>query len=95
MKNNKYKYILKSKTQKFFEEGYQRTFLPINRSINSFPVINSNSKKTAFALIKKACKEQLYPVVKMDIEMTGLLLFTNDGDIHKKLNHLSLFLMIY
>ena len=45
MKNNKYKYILKSKTQKFFEEGYQRTFLPINRSINSFPVINSNSKK--------------------------------------------------
>ena len=49
--------------------------------------IDSNHKKTVFSLIKKASKEQLYPVVKMEKDATGLMLFTNDGDIYKKLNH--------
>jgi 23S rRNA pseudouridine2605 synthase len=39
------------------------------------------------SLVKKACREVIYPVGKLERESTGLLLFTNDGDLFKKLNH--------
>jgi len=44
-------------------------------------------RKTVMTLVRKACREIVYPVDKMDRETTGLLLFTNDTDIAKKLNH--------
>lgn len=44
-------------------------------------------RKTVMSLIYKACKEMIYPVGKLDRETTGLLLFTNDGDLIKKLTH--------
>jgi 23S rRNA pseudouridine2605 synthase len=44
-------------------------------------------RKTVMSLIKKACKERVYPVGRLDRETTGLLLFTNDGDLAKKLTH--------
>ena len=44
-------------------------------------------RKTVLALIGKACKERLYPVGRLDRNTTGLLLFTNDGEMTKKLTH--------
>ena len=44
-------------------------------------------RKTVMSLVKKACKEQLYPVGRMEKEATGLFFFTNDGDMMKKLIH--------
>ncbi|MFM6946536.1 MAG: pseudouridine synthase [Flavobacteriales bacterium] len=44
-------------------------------------------RKTVMSLVKKACREVIYPVGKLERESTGLLLFTNDGDLFKKLNH--------
>ena len=44
-------------------------------------------RKTVMSLVKKACKERIYPVGRLDRETTGLLLFTNDGDLAKKLTH--------
>ena len=44
-------------------------------------------RKTVMSLIHKACKERVYPVGRLDRETTGLLLFTNDGDLAKKLTH--------
>ncbi|MCE2685906.1 MAG: rRNA pseudouridine synthase [Cryomorphaceae bacterium] len=44
-------------------------------------------RKTVMALVSKACKEQIFPVGRMDRETTGLMLFTNDGDMMKKLLH--------
>ena len=44
-------------------------------------------RKTVMMLVKKACREVIYPVGKLERESTGLLLFTNDGDLFKKLNH--------
>jgi len=44
-------------------------------------------RRTVMSLVKKACKERVYPVGRLDRDTTGLLLFTNDGDMAKKLTH--------
>jgi 23S rRNA pseudouridine2605 synthase len=44
-------------------------------------------RKTVMTLVSKACRERIYPIGRLDRETTGLLLFTNDGDMAKKLTH--------
>ena len=44
-------------------------------------------RKTVMSLIAKACKERVYPVGRLDRNTTGVLLFTNDGDLAKTLTH--------
>lgn len=44
-------------------------------------------RNTVMNLIKTACEERIYPVGRLDRNTTGLLLFTNDGDLAKKLTH--------
>ena len=45
------------------------------------------NRQTVMQLVSKACKERIYPVGRLDRNTTGLLLFTNDGDLAKKLSH--------
>lgn len=42
-------------------------------------------RKTVMDLVKKACEERISPVGRLDRTTTGLLLFTNDGVLVKKL----------
>jgi len=44
-------------------------------------------KKIVMDLIRGACKERIYPVGRLDKMTTGVLLFTNDGDLSLKLTH--------
>lgn len=44
-------------------------------------------RRTVLSLISGACKERIYPVGRLDRMTTGVLLFTNDGDLVKKLTH--------
>jgi len=44
-------------------------------------------RKTVMGLVDKACPERIYPVGRLDRGTTGVLLFTNDGDLAKKLTH--------
>ncbi len=46
-----------------------------------------HADKIVMDLIKDACDERVYPVGRLDRNTTGLLLFTNDGDLSKKLTH--------
>ncbi|HSH65362.1 MAG TPA: pseudouridine synthase, partial [Bacteroidia bacterium] len=44
-------------------------------------------RRTVLELVQNACKERIYPVGRLDRSTTGLLLFTNDGELTKKLTH--------
>ncbi|HNR18435.1 MAG TPA: pseudouridine synthase [Bacteroidia bacterium] len=44
-------------------------------------------RHTVMQLVASACKERIYPVGRLDRNTTGLLLFTNDGEMAKKLTH--------
>jgi len=44
-------------------------------------------RDTVMELVKDACPERIFPVGRLDKQTTGLLLFTNDGDLTKKLTH--------
>lgn len=46
-----------------------------------------HAKNTVMELIAGACRERIYPVGRLDRNTTGLLLFTNDGEMAKKLMH--------
>ncbi|MEI7727847.1 MAG: pseudouridine synthase [Bacteroidota bacterium] len=50
-------------------------------------VDDPEKRKTVMSLVAGACKERIYPVGRLDRNTTGLLLFTNDGTIAKKLTH--------
>ena len=45
------------------------------------------NRRTVMNLVENACPERIYPVGRLDRNTTGLLLFTNDGEMAKKLMH--------
>lgn len=44
-------------------------------------------RKTVMQLIRNACGERIYPVGRLDRNSTGVLLFTNDGELATRLTH--------
>ena len=44
-------------------------------------------RKTVMDLVGNASKERIFPVGRLDRNTTGLLLFTNDGELAQKLTH--------
>ncbi|MHC2990838.1 pseudouridylate synthase, partial [Pontibacter sp. HJ8] len=44
-------------------------------------------RKTVMSLVEKASNERIFPVGRLDRNTTGLLLFTNDGELAQKLTH--------
>jgi len=44
-------------------------------------------RKTVMHLVGNACEERIFPVGRLDRNTTGLLLFTNDGELAAKLSH--------
>lgn len=50
-------------------------------------VDDPQERKTVMDLVKNACPERIYPVGRLDRNTTGVLLFTNDGEMASKLTH--------
>lgn len=50
-------------------------------------LFDKKGRKTVKSFIKKACKEHVYPLYLIEPEDTGLMFFSNDTDLMKKLQH--------
>ena len=48
---------------------------------------DEKGRRTVMELVSNASNNRLYPVGRLDRDTTGLLMFTNDGDLAKKLTH--------
>lgn len=48
---------------------------------------DEHGRKTVMDILDKKIKERIFPVGRLDMNTTGLLLLTNDGDLTKKLSH--------
>ncbi len=48
---------------------------------------DEKGRKTVMELVQKSAPVRIYPVGRLDRNTTGVLLFTNDGDLAKKLTH--------
>ena len=63
-------------------------YVLINKPKNFLGVEHDPSGRRCVGdLIKHACKERISPVDRIEKESTGLILFTNDGELAKRLNH--------
>ncbi len=66
----------------------QKKYVLLNKPKNYITTMDDDrGRKTVMELITNASKERIYPVGRLDRNTTGLLLFTNDGDLAKKLTH--------
>jgi 23S rRNA pseudouridine2605 synthase len=66
----------------------RKVYLLLNKPKDYVTTLDDpHAKKTVMELISKAGKERIYPVGRLDKNTTGVLLFTNDGDLTKKLTH--------
>lgn len=68
--------------------GEQHQYLLLNKPKGYLTTTDDpQERKTVMEIIKHACKERIYPVGRLDKNTSGLLLFTNDGELAKKLTH--------
>lgn len=65
-----------------------KRYVLLNKPKNFITTMDDEKgRRTVMTLVAKACKERIYPVGRLDRDTTGLLLFTNDGELAKKLTH--------
>ncbi len=63
-------------------------YVLLNKPKNYSGRVHSGTTTTSvMSLISSACKEKIFPVDKLNKSETGLLIFTNDTDLSKKLSN--------
>lgn len=68
--------------------GEKLVYLVMNKPKNYISSLKDpQGRQTVLDLFKGKVKERIYPVGRLDRATTGILLFTNDGDLTKKLTH--------
>jgi 23S rRNA pseudouridine2605 synthase len=66
----------------------EKRYVLLNKPKNYITTMDDDrGRKTVMDLVQNATKERIYPVGRLDRMTTGLLLFTNDGELAKKLTH--------
>ena len=66
----------------------KKQYVLLNKPKNFITTMDDDrGRRTVMELIANATKERIYPVGRLDRNTTGLLLFTNDGELAKKLTH--------
>ena len=65
-----------------------RVYILLNKPKDYITTTDDPQKrKTVLELIKHATTERVYPVGRLDRNTSGVLIFTNDGDLTQKLTH--------
>ncbi len=66
----------------------KKQYVLLNKPKNFITTMEDDrGRRTVMELVNNATKERIYPVGRLDRNTTGLLLFTNDGELAKKLTH--------
>src|SRR5690606_32505950 len=66
----------------------KKEYILLNKPKNFITTTNDEKgRRTVMELVSSASKSRLLPVGRLDRNTTGLLLFTNDGELAKKLTH--------
>jgi len=66
----------------------KKVYLILNKPKDYVTTVDDpHAEKTVMHLIEGACHERIYPVGRLDRNTTGVLLFTNDGELTKQLTH--------
>jgi 23S rRNA pseudouridine2605 synthase len=81
-----YSDIVRFKGKKLNPE--KKVYLLLNKPKDYITTVDDpHAKRTVMELVRNSCRERIYPVGRLDRNTTGLLLFTNDGELTKKLTH--------
>lgn len=66
----------------------KKVYILMNKPKNTITTAkDERGRKTVMDILKNATNVRIFPVGRLDRNTTGLLLFTNDGDLAKKLTH--------
>ena len=69
-------------------KGEKKVYILMNKPKGYVTSVDDpHSDKTVMDLLKGACNERVYPVGRLDKNSVGVLLFTNDGELTRKLTH--------
>ena len=68
--------------------GEKKRYLLLNKPKGYITTSDDpQERKTVMELVENACPERIYPVGRLDRNTTGVLLFTNDGELTTQLTH--------
>ncbi|MDR2066161.1 MAG: rRNA pseudouridine synthase [Prevotellaceae bacterium] len=68
--------------------GEKKVYIVMNKPKGFVTTVEDpHADKTVMTIIRNYCSERVYPVGRLDKNTTGVLLFTNDGDLTKVLTH--------
>lgn len=66
----------------------KKVYFLLNKPKNVITTMkDERGRKTVMDIMVNACEERIFPVGRLDRQTTGLLLFTNDGELAKRLSH--------
>lgn len=64
------------------------TYVLMNKPKDHITTVSDDQgRRTVMDIVKKYTKTRVYPVGRLDRNTTGLLLFTNDGDLTQRMTH--------
>ncbi len=68
--------------------GEEKVYIVMNKPKDFVTTVSDpNAQRTVMQLIEGKCNQRVYPVGRLDRMTTGVLMFTNDGDLAEKLTH--------
>jgi 23S rRNA pseudouridine2605 synthase len=68
--------------------GEKKVYILLNKPKDYLTTVkDTHGRKTVLDLVSGCCPERIYPVGRLDRNTTGVLLFTNDGEMAEALTH--------